>query len=413
MSVPEFQVVAYLGLGTGSGNYFVLDSSQLNGPRVLADDVAEPEDITAYCAELRITRGRRSRLTEDINPGVAVISLRNEARTFDPTYAAGMFFGSIEPGRRVDIRIGGFTAFSGRIDDWNYDYDVSGQSTAQLVVLDSLGQLAQGQFDAWTTTSQLPGARVSAVLDRSEVGFGPNRAIDAGQFTLQADNVSWGSNVLNYLQLVARSDFGYLFATRENTLTFRDRTEVAAGATSAATFTDAPSTAFDISYHGIATQYGSETLYGRVGVDREGGTNQTVTNATSVDTYGYRSLTLTGLLLNSDADSLVFAQYLSTQYGTPQFRVSSLTVKAHGFDAGGYAQYICATRDIADALDVTFTPNGVGDPINDRYLVEGIEHQIGPDQWTVTFHLGDIDTLALFILDDAWLGRLDHNALAF
>ncbi len=39
---------------------------------------------------------------------------------------------------------------------------------------------------------------------------------------MQADYVSWDSNVLNYLQLVARTDAGLLFSSRTNVVTYLD-----------------------------------------------------------------------------------------------------------------------------------------------------------------------------------------------
>jgi hypothetical protein len=85
------------------------------------------------------------------------------------------------------------------------------------------------------------GTRITSVLDRSEVGFPDGasaRDINLGVDVLQGDIVPVGTNVLGYLQTVARSDLGRLYVTRDGVLTYRSRHDVL-GTTATATFTDA------------------------------------------------------------------------------------------------------------------------------------------------------------------------------
>jgi hypothetical protein len=178
-------------------------------------------DITGDAFHVSVSRGRSSRVFEDIPPAVATVQLYNMDRDFDPNHATSPYVGNVVPGKRVVLATNFVTYFDGFVEDINYEYDVDGMSVASFVLVDALGSLARMEFDEWTTTAQLPGQRVTAVLNRTEVLFGANRSIADGVFTLQADNVSWGSNVLNYLQLVAKSDFGYLYASRQGTLTFK------------------------------------------------------------------------------------------------------------------------------------------------------------------------------------------------
>lgn len=402
MSLVE-EVTAYFTLDR-SNEFLTLDDPVYGalGDYPLVGDTAY--DVTPASFRIHVTRGRSSRVFEDIAPGVATVAMYNRDRTFDPNYASSPYIGNVVPGKRVRLATNYLAYFDGFVEDWDYSYDVDGQSVATMVVLDSLGALARMEFDAWTTTSQLPGLRMAAVLDRGEVLFGANRELDDGVFTLQADNVSWGSNVLNYLQLVSRSDFGTLFATREGLLRFKDRRGFANGVAPFVIGTDLP-------FHGIEAQYGSETLFNRVGVDREGGTQQTVTDATSVTTYGSRSTSLTGLLLNSDADSLSYAQFLLNRYKDPVWRVSSVAVKLHALTS--YQCQLMIGLDLGDLVGVSWTPNGVGDAVTTTCLVEGIEHDVAPAEHTMTLHLGALDVVATLTLDDPVLGRLDYNALAF
>jgi hypothetical protein len=264
------------------------------------------------------------------------------------------------------------------------------------------------EFDAWTATaSQTAGPRITAALDRPEVAFTANRSIDTGVSVLQGDSVSWGSNVLNYLQLVTRSDLGRFYASRTGVVTFRDRLDPL-NVGIAVTFADDGT---GVPFQGIAMSYGSELLYNRVGIDREGGTLQTVSDAASQALYGASSLSETGLLLNSDTQSLDMANYLLGIYASPELRVAELVVELSPLTSAQQSSVL--GLDIGSVISVTWTPNSVAPSLSRSCIVEGIAHDITPDSHTVTLSLGDADRRSFLQLDDAVFGRLDSNVLAF
>lgn len=434
-------VTAYFDLDPTGGPFFTLDDTV----RGVLDNVTYTlggpigTDITPYVLGVSSRRGR-DRQTDEFQAGVATVQVLNTNRIFDPNYsgagdvltdefgivltdesgapllvgggAAAPFFGDLLPGRRVTIADLGITVFDGTIDDWQFSYDVDGMSTVVFDVVDALADLASKEFDAWTADpGQLPGDRLNTILDRSEVSFpSGQRAIDPGTSSLQGDAVSWGSNALNYAQLVAKSDIGRLFASRENTLTFLGRNHAFTGV-------GAPILADDgtgIPYSGIARARGTELLYNRVGVDRSGGIQQTVNDPASQATYKIRSLSLTGLLMDSDDQSLGMANYLLGLYKDPQTRIASLTVYVHGL-SGAY-QPVVLGLDIGDVVQVIYTPNGVGDPLDTFCLIEGRSDQMGSVSHTITFALSLLaDGFAgtPFVLDDPVFGVLDANFLGF
>ena len=436
MPTPATTVTAFFDLSATGGDFFTLDSPTKgeldNVTYTLAGDVAT--DITADTMRVSVRRGRDSQLFEDIPAGTASVQLQNRTRTYDPTFdgvtfaltdeigyaltdgsglslldADGVspYAQNIRPGKRVNVASNGISIFDGIIADWDLDYEVGGMSLAFAQCVDALGQLGRMEFDAWTATaSQTAGPRITDVLDRPEVAFTANRSIDTGVSVLQGDNVSWGSNVLNYLQLVTRSDLGRFYASRTGVVTFRDRLDplnVGASVTFADDGTGVP-------FQGIAMSYGSELLYNRVGIDRENGTLQTVTDAASQALYGASSLSQRGRLLNSDTQSLDMANYLLGIYSDPELRVSSLTVELAALDPAQQASVL--GLDIASVISVTWTPNGIAPSMTRTCIVEGIAHDITPDSHTVTFSLGDASR-SFFELDDPILGALDSNVLAF
>jgi hypothetical protein len=434
MPTPATTVTAFFDLSATGGAFFTLDDPTKgeldNVTYTLAGDIAT--DITADTMRVSVRRGRDSQLFEDIPAGTASVQLQNRTRTYDPTFDGATFAltdesgyaltdGSglslldvssspyaqnIRPGKRVTIASNGISIFDGIVADWDLDYEVGGMSLAFAQCVDALGQLGRMEFNAWTATaSQTAGPRITDVLDRPEVAFTANRSIDTGVSVLQGDSVSASSNVLNYLQLVTRSDLGRLFASRSGVVTFKDRT-AAPTALVSVTFADDGT---GVPFQGIAMSYGSELLYNRVSIDRVGGSRQTVNDSASQALYGASSLSESGLLMNSDAQSLDMANILLSAYKDPELRVAELVVELGALTTANQLDVLAL--DMASVVAVTWTPNGVGTEVSRVCIVEGIRHDVTPDSHTVTLSLGDRRTFVT--LDDASLGRLDFNVLSF
>ena len=441
MAVFSATIRAYFDLTALGGDFFTLDDpvkGVLDGPYVLAGPIGT--DLSEYAETVTIHRGRHNALDE-IETGVATITLDNTERTFDPLHGGSPFAGSILPGKRMAVEVDGITIFDGNIDDWDLEYRAGSTPTATAIVFDALGTLAAKEFDEWTTTAeQTAGPRLVDILNRSEVAFpGGARDIDTGISTLQSDLVTWGSNVLNYAQLVAKSDLGRLFASRTGVLTFRDRhatidaragvvlsdgtfdtlnlvtDEAGAIVTDEAGNRITPYSSVVVvgaEFDAVDLQYGGEQLYNRVGVDRTGGVKQTVTDTVSAAAYGTRSLSLSELLLDSDSQSADMAHFLLSLYAAPEVRVSSVTVNL--IPLSGVARAGLLGLELGDLVRFVFTPNQVGAPIDAYHVVEGIEHQISKWAHMTTFRLSEATQRSVFILDDPIFGVLDGvGVLAF
>lgn len=417
MVAPTPTVTAYWEL-TGATTAFVLDDPVRgvldSATYVLGGDVAT--DISELVRSVTIRRGRQ-RAIEEITVGVANVVANNHQRQLDPEYSSGTYYGNIRPGKRFTVSAtpdGGIPipVFDGRVDDWDFLYPVDMDSIAQFDIVDGLAMLGAAEFDEWTTTAgQTPGVRLEAILDRPEVQFPASRNIDVGTSTLQADLVSWGSNVLNYCQLVAQADLGQLFAARDGVLTFFGRNRVVTGV-GAPEFRD---DGVGIVYQGVQLDYGTEQLFNRVSVDADGFTKQTVIDQDSIDLYGVRSLSIPRLPLDSEAQALDLANFLLSLYKLPVTRFESVTVTLHDKTAAEQATILAV--DIGSVVRVVYTPNGVGDPIDKYCLVEGVSHTISPSFHEMTFSLSNLaDGFSgqPFVLDDSEFGLLDGTGrLAF
>lgn len=422
MTQPTYTVRVFFGTTPSASTLFTLDDPTrglLNSATyTLGGDSGT--NIGNDAVSITVDRGRPSLLFEDIDAGTCTIQLNNESRTYDPLYAAGPYYGLLKPGIRVEVECDGIRLFTGKVADWNLSYDVSGRSVAEMVCEDALATLARQQFNAWTATaSQTAGPRLTAVLNRPEVAWsGGARDLDTGVSTLQGDAVAWGSSVLNYCQLVAKSDGpAAFFASRSGVLTFRDRHANLTGGM-VVSFSDTPSST-QVGFQGVGVAVGSETFYTRVSVTREGGTAQTYTT-TVAQSDEIRSWSINGTLQDSDSQALDMATYYAQTFATGDARVSSISAifrEPEVDTSGGYtlavvpAIFSLLSLEINDVVGVVWTPNGVGAAINETCVVSGIRHDIFPGLHKVSLSLAKWDNRAPFTLDSATLGVLDGTSV--
>lgn len=213
MATPTISVQLSLDASSYGNTFFVLD----NATRGVLDGTTYKlggefyTDITAYVKDISISRGR-SRELDRYAAGMANVTFKNQDRTFDPSYTSSTLYPNIVPRRPIRITANGSAVYTGYVDDWNLNYDISGQSDAAASCVDGFSILANQNLSASTATSQASGARIAAVLAKSEVNWPLSlEAIDTGQQTLQADVITQDTNALTYLQLVEASEPGSFF----------------------------------------------------------------------------------------------------------------------------------------------------------------------------------------------------------
>ncbi|MEO6571604.1 MAG: hypothetical protein ABIO83_08650, partial [Ilumatobacteraceae bacterium] len=297
--------------------------------------------------------------------------------SFDPagTPPSGAY-GPVAPGRKVEVLDGAVTVFSGYVDDYDYEWRQGDAPGVTLLPTDALATLGRSEFLEWTTDPyDRAGERITKALDRVEVAFptgGAARAISTGLTPLQSDLVTYGSNVLNYLQLVANSDMGRLFVDRAGVLTYTDRYALL-GATSSADFDD---TETNLPFHAVDALYGTEQLYFQVSVGRLGGEPRTFKNTVAIAAYpvlGIRQLAIDNLLVDSDAYAEAMASELVDRYSVNSATVSSLTVKISTLEDADRATV--AALDIGDLIGLTWTPTQTSTPVVQDLVIEGVTYR--------------------------------------
>jgi hypothetical protein len=177
-------------------------------------------DITDKVASVNVKRGKNREL-ERYSSGSAGVSLHNEDRTFDPLNTSSPYAGNIIPRRGIRVTTASYPRFTGVIEDWNLDYDVSGKSDATIVAADAFTLLAQQSLTAGTATPQTTGQRIEAVLSMPTVAWPlQERNIDTGSAQVGADVFNTSDSALSYLQKVEASEQGQLFIDRQGNVRF-------------------------------------------------------------------------------------------------------------------------------------------------------------------------------------------------
>ncbi len=230
------------------------------------------------------------------------------------------------------------------------------------------------------------------------------RSIDTGESTLGAD--VFDGNALQYLQKVSDSEQGLLFIAKNGDLVFRDRLDATPTTAALTDFTDDGT---GIPFTLTAVNYGSELLYNQA-VVTSGELSAEAGNDRSQIAYGVTSVDL-DTLVSTEAQLQNIADFLVQKYGDPEYRFETISVNLD--TVGGAYKATCLGLEIGDVVSITFTPNGIGDPIEQYGQIIRIAHSVEPLRHDMFISVASLDWTFL-VLDDAVFGKLDsNNALAF
>ena len=369
-------------------------------------------DITDRLVTAQIRRGK-SQALDRIDAGVVSVTVDNSDRVFDPLYENGPFFGQLIPRRSVRVTSNGLPVFVGFIDDFDIQYEPGVQSVVRIDASDALSVLTNAGLEEFTPESELSGERINTILDRPEIDWPSElRDLDFGNSLMLDADVSEGTPALQYLQLVANSEFGTLFLSKDGKVTFRERNavpnipdivfsdEVVAGAYTGIQFAD------------VNIVYGSENLYNRITLENADifPEQAFAEDANSQAVYGPRTLSQSGLLIQEPEQLQFLADFFLARYKEPQYRFETVTVVLDTISTVNQDKVL--DLEIGDIVLVRFEPSDIPPAIEQYCRIIGINHDWTPGSKNISFALERLD-FAVFILDDAVLGVLDDDRLAY
>lgn len=402
--MPTEKVEIGFDLTATGGPFLTLDdpvAGKLDDPEwVLAGTIFY--DITSDVRAISIRRGK-SNYIDNISAGEVVVELNNRNRDYDPTYAAGPYYGQIIPKRAVRVSSNDIIEFSGLVDDWNLYYEPNGEAIATFVASDGFVYLNNQTLNAGTATVQYSGARVNAILDDPTVLWPTElRDIDTGVHQLGADVIADNTNALSYLQLVETSEGGRLFISKNGYVTFRDQS-VTVGT---GTIVELSDNGTGIPYQNMVVVYGSEQLYNEVVLDSAiTNTQVSATDTDSISQYGIFNLTQTGLLTNSDTQLAEYASTLVKRFSEPEYRFDSVQVRLNDLTLAN--QNSILDLEIGNVVKITFTPSSIPPAIEKYAEIIRINHEVDiTGEHLVTFGFATVDYVGWLLGTEAF-GRLD------
>jgi hypothetical protein len=415
MPAPVVKVELGADLGSRDPNSFALDNPikgvldntiyTLGGTRFF--------DITDRLVSASTSRGKNQAL-DRIDAGQLNLVLDNFDRLFDPLYADGFYFGQLIPGREIRISCNGFPVIYGYVDDLDIAYEPGNRSIVSFQASDGLSNLTINNLPEVFPDVELSGARVTRILDLPEVDWPvDDRSIDAGNTLLSDTDITEGTQAVSYLQLIATSESGEVFVSKDNKFVFRERNStpnlpniVFTDEASIPGFTVIP-------FAELGVVYGTEELYNRIVLSNDFPSfpdEVTVEDLDSQVLYGPRSYTQDKLLNNELADLESLANFLLLRFKEPQYRFSSLSVVMDVLTQTQQDEVL--DLEIGDIVQVRFTPSNIPPAIEQYVRVIGISHDWQNNEKRINLALERLD-FSLFVLDNPVVGILDEDRLTY
>jgi hypothetical protein len=252
---------------------------------------------------------------------------------------------------------------------------------------------------------QLSGARVDALLDFANW---PNsqRIRNQGNSTMQADPGKPRS-ILAAIQTVEQSEFGAFFMSRGGLTTFLERDTLSKrAALPPRYYTDTPSSPTQFTYSNIDFAFDDQLILNNVTVTRNNdglgpALPQTWDDAASKERFFTKSGQRTGILVQSDAESLNQAQTLVASRKNAELRIESFTVNMYAPSSEANT-LTNLTSDIYDLVFLRKSMSG-GSTMEQELFIQGVQHDVTPDTWNIKLLTAE-PLIQAFILDSADIG---------
>jgi hypothetical protein len=427
MAKPAVKVELGVNVGVRDPNAFILDNAirgVLNNTQyTLSGDAFF--DITDRLVSLSTARGKNQAL-ERIDAGQLNIVVDNSDRLFDPLYEDGFFFGQLIPGKELRVSCNGLPVIYAFINDLNISYEPSKRSVVSFEATDALTNLTKNNLPEVLPDVELSGARITRILDLPEVDWpSDRRSVDAGNSFMSDTEISEGTQAISYLQLVATSEAGEVFVSKDGKFVFKARNSPPGKIVFI--FTDEPLAVIDpedipppgsdlfveIPFNDLSVVYGTEELYNRIILTNDFPLfpeEAFAEDAQSQLVYGPRSYTVNGLLNNDPQDLDFLADFLLARFKEPQYRFNSLSVILDTLNEKVQGRFL--ELEIGNIVKVKFTPSEIPPAIEQFARIIGISHDWSNNEKRVNLAIERLD-FRLFVLNNSVLGVLDENRLSY
>jgi hypothetical protein len=255
---------------------------------------------------------------------------------------------------------------------------------------------------------QTAGQRAATLLDMG-LWMSDGRDIGVTSTTVQAIETA-GKTLLDALKECEEAEQGRLFIAPDGRVRFIGRQAI-----QTETAFNTPQRVYgdgsgELQYSEIEFAYNDRLIANRVTVSRNSGGPSTANDVVSQGEYFIRAKDISNLITNQDGFVRDLAAAQVATYKQPELRVESLRLNPRGNPAGLYPAVL--GDDFGTRVTVVRRPQSVGSAISKSLILEGVEHQIGADQWSTNYSFSPIPP-DYFVLDSLTFGVLDVNVLGY
>ncbi len=402
MTIPTPRIEIFVDLTSVNAPFFELDSDTeglLDGDFRLGG--LQWIDITPRAKSIRVSRGRTSIFGYNSAAQLAV-DLNNHDRAFDPIWEASELYGAVVPTVPVRLYLDDIISFTGTIEDWDLSYTPSYDNVASFSALDAFADWSRLNLAAYTPASL--NTTAEAIQEAlTEAGITQAAPDPAAGIIMTTAPVADGTNLLQYVQKLATSDFGSLYIKKDGSWDYvpfeRRITGVIKGRIGSGTSRP---------IHLASVAYGSENLYNKVTIGfTDSSTIVSAQNDDSIAKYGERDLRDDASLISSafaGAYGGLKAEEVLAIYSEPELRIDSVELKVQDYSEAD--QEFILNLELGDRLIVAFDPNNSGNDIVRIARIIGINHSVNPQEHLLALNFESSSTTPL-TLNDITLGRLD------
>jgi hypothetical protein len=412
MAVPVVNAIINFSTGPSFAQAMILDQGILD-TNVLADSAAVIVDVSNQVNRIETKRGRNA-LIDEFQTSTLALRIVDQNGDFNPENPASPYYTLLTPMKKVQITAtyGSTTypIFSGFITSYvtTYPREAEDVTYTTITAVDAfrLAQNAQISTVAGTSAGQLSGARINNILD--QISWPATmRDIDAGLTTVQADP---GTNrtALAALTTVTQSEYGAFYVDASGSFVFQDRAVTAGSIGGTPTvFADDGS---GINYNDVAWILNDVLVFNKATITRAGGSAQVTLNQASIDKYFLHSYFLDGLLMQTDAVALDYAQAYVASRAETSIRCDAIVLDLY---TPNYNSGIIAALDLDffDPITVKTTQPG-GSVLEKTLQIFGVSMAITPNSWKTTFTTLE-PVIDAFILNNSIYGTLGYNVLSY
>ena len=368
---------------------FKLGPSRLGVDTALAPAAStEWTDVSTYVRGFTVKRGRTHELAE-IEAGTATVTFNNRSRAFEPEFASSPFYPNVLPLRPIRISATWGTTtyrlYQGFIEEWPQDWTIRDANTT-VTCSDGFERLNNNEISASIAVAALSGSHVDSLLTQANWTLG--RDLKTGEVTIQPVTTD-RTAALSTIQDVAKTELGYFFISGAGVATYHDQNYRRTLPVSAV-FEDQASSANP--YVDCKMTYSKAEIRNTITIQRSNGTPQSVTDSTSVTSFGTRSYNI-NTLHNVDGDAATMASQIRAAYANPHIRLESLTLRPRMKPTTLWDKAL--GYDIGTRITVLRNPPQGGGAISGDYFVEGVSHSYqqpanGSPKWETVWNLGPV-----------------------